>query len=180
MDSTVFKKLKKSLDRNKQLLLLVTSEKKYTETVENISHAVSKIYEKICFITLNKSHKSVAEAFRQKKIDVGNFFFIDAVTKEADQKSNGVAYVSSLDQLTELEIEINKVLHKGKAECFIFDSMSTMLIYDSEMNVIRFVHNIITLLRARNLAGVFITLKKDTKTNVIKDMNMFIDDVINV
>lgn len=179
MNADTLRKLKGTIAGENKLLLLSVPEKEYNNTVKNISFEISRIYKKTCFVALNKPYAKMIEEFKQKKIDIKNFFFIDAITKQAE-KNHNVSYISSPSALTEMEIEVNKVLRAERIDCFIIDSVSTLLIYGNESDIIRFIHDMVNLFRSKDVSAIFFVLKKDAAADVIKDMNMFIDEVITV
>jgi len=114
--------------------------------------------------------------------DLKKFFFIDAVTAsvKTPEENDNVVFISSPRALTELNITLNKVLEVGNLDCTVFDSLSTLLVYEDQMTVIRFVHNVMAKLRTTNSKGVFTALKEDITTNLMKDLNMFADKVVEL
>ncbi len=62
----------------------------------------------------------------------------------------------------------------------MFDSLSTLLAYEGSSSIIQFSHNVITKLRINNCKAVFITLKEDINSELIKDLYMFVDKVVEL
>lgn len=158
------------------ILIAVVPESRYAEKIRDISFNASKRRRKICYVTLNKPYKTMAELFG-KQIDSGKFVFIDGVTNDISQKKSGVAFVSSPGEITELEIEITRAMDSG-ADTLIIDSLSTLLIYGNATDVVKFMHHLATNLRMKNKMGIFMVLEKDIDNGAIKDISMFVDNMI--
>jgi len=165
------------------MVVVIIPNKKFGKGILKVSHKLSKEYDRICYVSLNKSYGDVTKNFKREKIDISKFFFIDAVTRSSkftvkDQKN--CDYVQSVESLMEINIAISKVLESGKAGCLIFDSLSTMLIYHDVATVTKFMHGLIIRARSFNCTGVFTLLKGDIKSALIKDLAMFVDNVVNL
>ena len=169
--------MKKNMDKyisKNDIVVFLIPNKKYSAALDNIIKTVSKSYKKICYVSLNKPCYTVAKAFSEAKADTKKLFFIDCVSQNARQsKGINVSYVSSPKALTELNIAINKVLGIQKTEIIVFDSLSTLLVYQQTQTIIKFVHSIISTLRNKSSKAVFLCLKEDIKTDLIKDISMF-------
>ena len=174
------KDMDKDINKNDIVVFLVPN-KKYSAVLDNIVKTVSKSYKKICYVSLNKPYYTVLKTFSEAKLDTKNIFFIDCVSQKAKQsKGINVSYVSSPKALTELNITINNVLSKQKTEIMVFDSLSTLLVYQQSLSIIKFVHSIISTLRNSNSKCVFLCLKEDIKTDLVKDISMFADKVVHI
>lgn len=158
------------------VLMVVVPEAEYSEKIKDLSAGALKRRKKICYVTLNKPYKTMAELLG-KQMDFSKFIFIDAVTNDMSLKNSGVAFVSSPGEITELEIEITRALDSG-ADMLIIDSLSTLLIYGNALDVVKFMHHLATSLRMKNKMGVFLVLEKDVDNGAIKDISMFVDNVI--
>lgn len=154
----------------------------YSERVKEIAKIVSKLSERVCYVTLNKPYKTLLKDFEKSKIDSNKFFFIDCVTKKVknEEASGQVVYVSSPKALTEINIVMKKVLNAGKIDSTIFDSLSTLLVYEGSHAVVRFSHSIISMFRTLGSKGILISLREDMQNELINDLNMFVDKVVEL
>ncbi len=175
--------MKKNIDkdiRKNDIIVFLIPNKKYSAVLADIIKTVSKSYKKICYVSLNKPCYTVVKDFSEARADTKKLFFIDCVSQNAKQsKGINVSYVSSPKALTELNIAINKVLGIQKTELMVFDSLSTLLVYQQTMTIIKFVHSIISTLRNNGSKAVFLCLKEDIKTDLVKDISMFADKVVH-
>lgn len=168
--------------KNNKIVVFVIPNKEYAARLEEIITALSKVYKSMCYVSLNKPYNVLINKLKKSKIDTEKFFFIDCITEsvEGNAVKDHVFYVYSPKALTELSITIKKVLDKAKIEITIFDSLSTLLIYEEIVNVIRFTQSLMTTLRTRGSGGIFTCLKEGISEDLIKDLNMFADKVITL
>lgn len=140
---------------------------------------MAKDYRSIFYLSLNKTYDALIKSLENNKIDTSKFFFIDAVTKpmKSIKEPDNCIFVSSISAIGELSISITKVLENGKFESFIFDSLSTMLIYHDAATITKFIHNLITKLNELNCTAVFTCLEGDSNSPLIKDLGMLVDEV---
>jgi KaiC/GvpD/RAD55 family RecA-like ATPase len=172
---------KKAIQENDITLILVPNDK-YSEKINDIAEISAKLGEKVLYVSANKPYPTLIKNFEKSKIDTNKFFFIDCVTKNAAGSEAGgrVTCVSSPKALTEMNIAMKKVLEANKPGITVFDSLSTLLIYEDSSVVTRFVHSIISVFRSVGSKGVLISLKDEVKNELIKDLSMFVDKVIEM
>jgi len=139
--------------------------------------------EKICYVTLNKTHNSLKELFeRENGINLENIVFIDAITRCMTKAENAddCYFVSSPEALTELSIVITEFLQQ-KFDYIIFDSITTLLIYQkTEESIIKFISNIVGKIRTYDCKGIFYVLDIEKHRLLIEEASMVIDKVIDL
>jgi len=173
--------LKKEIENNRMVLIIIPNEK-YTEAILEIAKQLSNGYKKTCYVSLNKLYKALTKSLENNSIDTKKFCFIDGVTKTAEPnvKSDGnVKYVSSPSALTQLSVMMIADCKEHKPECILFDSLSTLLIYQKGSVVTQFIHSLIGKIRTFDSVGIFTALEGDTDSDLIKEMGMFVDKVIH-
>jgi hypothetical protein len=169
--------IRKTIKGN-DILIFIVPNKDYTSYLMKIAKNAAAVHNKICYISMNRPHDVILREFGKAAIDARKFFFIDCVGRGADGKD--VVHVSSPKALTELNITISRVLGKGGIESSLFDSLSTLLIYEDPSNVIKFVHSIISVFRNSDVKAVFTCLKGDVNSELIKDLGMFVDKIVEL
>ena len=92
--------------------------------------------------------------------------------------SDKTIFVQSPKSLTEISIDIANLIGK-KTDSVIFDSLSTLLIYQDSMTSIKFVHSIVSKIRSADKKCIFFSLKEDADSDMMKDVNMFVDKVVS-
>ncbi|MCX6814351.1 MAG: hypothetical protein NTY20_01735 [Candidatus Aenigmarchaeota archaeon] len=162
----------------KGITIFLFSEKDYARKMENIMLSTSSAFSRICYVSLNKPYSVISESLKKQGIDTKKFFFIDCTENHADEKAGQVVNVSSPKALTEMSITIGKVLELGKIEAMVFDSLSTLLVYEDPSTVVKFTHSLISSLRGKKVSGVLVCLEGGKGTGLIKDISMFADRVV--
>lgn len=162
--------------KGNQIVVFQISKKNYMEKTYEIIAEMSKIYSDICYITLNRPYQTMLKDFAARKIDPKKFVFIDAVSG-GGKNAEKVIFVQSPKSLTDISIDMSGLLGK-KTESFIFDSLSTLLIYEDSTTSIKFVHSIVSKVRTADKRLVFMSLKEDSETDMMKDINMFVDKIV--
>jgi len=155
----------------------------YSAILRKLTADFATQYQVIIYVNLNKSFPSLLQFFEQNAINIEKFIIIDPITKSSELKglnTDQLIHVSSISALTELSITINKVLDKTKADALILDSLSTLLIYNDESLITRFVHSLIGKVRRSGSTVVLPILQGDSKTNLIEDLSMFVDNIASL
>ena len=170
-------KIKKEIEEN-QIMVVVVGNKAYANQLKSITLHLSQTFKKVCYVNLNKPAGTLLKEFEKYKIDVKKLYFVDA-TRYTD-KYERVLHISSPKALTELTLAIDNTISLAKIDFVIFDSLSTLLIYHDPATVVRFTHNLMSLLRRSDTKTIFISLKEDMKTDFMMDLIMFADKIVNL
>lgn len=108
---------------------------------ENINKKIKELNNNFgIFIGLNKTQKSTEQILLKEKIDIDRIFFIDCVTNEKTKEEVLHIRPEDLETLTEASTIFMKEIKGNKF--LIIDSLSTLLIYNSENKVAKFVQEI--------------------------------------
>jgi KaiC/GvpD/RAD55 family RecA-like ATPase len=172
-------RIETALSEKKTIVFLVSGSD-YIRYMSVLVKTAAAINERVCYVTLNRPYKALMESFSQQQAMTERIFFIDAATKEQDQADDEqVVFVSSSKALTEIVVTIKKVAEAGEIEWIIFDSLSTLLMYEEPGTVLKFVHSMTSSLGLE--AGmVFTLIKNEASQKLLKDLAMFVDDVIEM
>lgn len=167
----------------KKLSLLIIPNEEYLKSVIIISKQASIKYPKILYISLNELYDNLIRSFETNSIDTTNFYFIDAITRTAqtniDQKSN-CYFVTSPNALIELSLVITEKINQMEPDLIIFDSLSTLFIYEKESTAVKFVHSLIGKIKAAGCDSVLTALEGDAKRKAVKDLGMFVDEFLTM
>ena len=176
--------LKKKLEElpQKYVVLVVTKEDKYDLLIANLLKNFMESGMNGIFVTLNKSGNSLIEMLKEHGVDCSSLFIVDVISKgesEEELPVKNISFVDSPQDLTEMQTEINEFVEKlpSGEHFFILDSLSTMLIYNAEKTVERFVHRLSERLRSHGFQSVFIIMD-ETRPEVINVLSQFCDKVI--
>ena len=162
-----------------KIVLLVTPAERHYQELQKVVQILTKKYKSICYVSLNKPHNVIVRAFKNGGVDIRRLFFIDAVSKQPEPDIK-VLLIPSPRSLMELDTGIEEIITGSGADCFVFDSLSTLLLYGDPLVLTKFFHVLSLKLRSANIAAFFTALEKHMSTNLIGDISMFADDVINL
>jgi len=160
--------------------LVVVPNNNYNSSVLNFVKKLDK--KSFGYVSVNKGYSALIESFKNKKINLKNFFFVDCVTKTITEpkKVDNCIYVSSPKALTELSLATTKLIMAG-FDGVILDSLSTMLIYHKPKEISRFVHSIINKTRENTNLHLILTLSsKDQDSELFKEVEVFVDQVVEL
>lgn len=170
--------LKKEVSEN-SILLSILPKEYYSESIMELVNNLND--KKICYVTLNKTTEALKDSFKIHNINTKNILFVDAVSMGIGnyKEQENTVLVSSPIALTELSLVITKILEKSKIDVLIFDSLSTLNIYESHYKGIdKFVLNLMNKVRSCKKKGIFTCLEEDVNTDLIKDSFMYADKPI--
>lgn len=163
------------------ILLVVTFKDKYNESINTIQPEIEKSVNKIGYITINKPFNNIIDDLNKKNLNKDKFFFIDAITATVQSPPviDNCIFVSSPSALTDLGLAFSSALTEHNCDLIFIDTISTLIVYQDIGSVTKFVHNLVTKTRVLNKKAVFLALKEDSET-LIKDLNMFVDEIIEI
>lgn len=152
-------------------------------SVMDIVQSANKNYKKICYISFSKPYHSFLKYFKMNKINPDKFFFIDCITKSVvkePKKEKNVVFVSAPNAFGEINDAVRKTLMQRSFDIIIFDSLSSMLVYEKELFVTRFLHGLIPMIKGLDCKTVFIVLKGDVEVDLVRDLGMLIDNTVEI
>ena len=111
--------------------------------------------------------------------------FIDAVTKTAGGRTNktkSCLFIGSPENLSDISMAMDQAVRAvPKEEKFLFfDSLNTLLIYNSPQVVAKFIHFLSGKMRVWKVKGIIITLEKETNKELINELSQFCDVVLEL
>lgn len=163
-----------------QVMVVFVPNMEYKDALVQISDLLNKNYNKILYVTLNRSCSALISTFDQNKMDYSKFHFIDCVTKNESSSIENCTHVPSPNALIELSLAISDVMESQKPEVMLFDSPSTLLIYNKEDHVTKFVHSLISKLTMWDSKGIFTVPEESADILMVKDIEMFVDKTISL
>jgi archaellum biogenesis ATPase FlaH len=145
-------------------------------SVENLQKEVNGIVKTLnkmpgIYISLNKTHESIENILKKEKINTNKLFFIDCVTSE--QKRDDVLHISPRE-LSKLSSAISTFIKDIPGKKFlIIDALSTLLIYNDENKVARFVKETIEFASEKEVEVIAISPKTKGEELLNKIFNFF-------
>lgn len=163
-----------------EIIGLVIPDIEYNETLISLACAVSKYYNKILYISINKPYESLAEKFRQNGTDVSKITFIDCITGTTKpvQSTKSCIYVSSPKALNEIRLAFIDAVDKNGIEVAIIDSPSSLLVYYEHMDVLKFMHILMAKLIISECKGI-LPFQKESSGALRRSIEMFTDATVS-
>ena len=185
--SRVSEEFQKKLKNLTQYIALATVDaKRYQETnLEIIKHMTETENIAGVYVTLNKPFKTLESTFKKKGIDTRMIIFIDAVTQTAGgniQKTDKCLFIGNPEDLSDISVAMDQAVRAipGKGKFLFFDSLSTLLVYNSPATVARFIHFLAGKMRVWQVKGIIISLRKQSDKELINELSQFVDVLIDL
>ncbi len=186
----------KSLEPYKIVLFLIDTQKYQMMNIEILRTVIKENKFSGIYITVNRPFNVLVRDLKKSGIDTDNIFFVDCISKmipapkgislqgpETIEMTKECLFIPSPTRLTEIGIALSEALNtmKNYQNKFLFlDSISTLLIYNSEASVEKFVHFLVTRLRIFGLVGIILSLEKGTNRELIATLTELCDQVVEV
>ncbi len=169
-------------DKNQNIILIVPEEK-YQNTIQALLKELVSAKKTIVFISVNKTKKALEKELKENKISTEKIYFVDCVSKSiskgkiswSDEKNQ---YVDNPTSLTQISLAVFKLFDQTKMDYLVLDSINTLLIYNEEKEVLKFVHHTTGKLKENNKTGVFVYLKEEMNQTLLKKFSQFSDKII--
>ncbi len=134
---------------------------------------------KLVYVTASLPSKVIQEKIESIKLD--DYFIIDSVSSSISSDLSPTEksiFLKSPADLTEIGISLEGILRKYQNTLFIvIDSLTSLLIYNSENEILRFVHFTSSLAREKKSKLVFIVLENNGVSKGFLDkIRSFIDE----
>ena len=176
------KKEMHKLNSFKEFVALATvSAKDYQKTnLSMIRHFTDELNVPGIYVTLNKPYSAMLTHFKKAKIDSRLIIFIDAITKITGgkiKKEKNCLFIGSPENLSDISIAMDQAVRAlpGKNKFLFFDSLNTLLMYNSVETVIKFIHFLAGKMRVWKVKGIIISLKKKSNDELIDELTQFCD-----
>jgi len=167
----------------RMITLIIIPNKGYQESTMRITKRLSEVHDRICYVSLNERHDALTKGMRRGKIPVSKFFIVDAITrntKACKKADDNCAFVSSPNSLMELSLAITDAIKSHGAQALMFDSISTLLIYETAGVSTKFMHSLIGKIKEFEVECVLTALEGDKESETVRDLGMFVNETITM
>ena len=166
--------------------LLLVEPTDYSRTnVELVRLFIDAAEKRGIYVTLNKSFQYLSEVLKIEGIDVSNIQFVDGITRgtgREELKAENCMYTESPNDLVALSMVLEEAYKKVEEQpaFLIFDSVSTLLIYNTDAAVERFIHSMIGKLREWKMKGIILMVKSEEQRGLIDVISQFCDKTVEL
>lgn len=167
--------LQKQLSQDSVVLISINPQK-YGKTANNVARIVSRSGPGV-YVTVNKPFAALKDGFAKNGINPRAMFFIDMVARPFETKTETNCLYIGPDDLTGVSIAIDHAISAIQGKKFVvFDTVNTLLNYNNEFVVIRFIHSLTGKMRRWNAKGILLSVGMDAK--ITAQLSQFCDKCI--
>ena len=136
------------------------------------------------YVTLNTPIANLVDTLEKASINIENTYFIDGVTKTTESEaieSEHCRYLESPRDVVDLSILIDELLSKIQhpKKVVVIDSISTLMVYNSEQAIKQFAHSITGKIKSKNASGIIIA-SDDTDNEALNSIAHFCDKTLKL
>jgi archaellum biogenesis ATPase FlaH len=171
--------------KNKFILILM-EENEYIDRLEEMIKSVHKTDTNICYVCLSKPYTNVIEDMNNQGIDTNDFFFIDVMLSHYEEQKPvpNCTFIKEPHDLTAIRVAIKKAVSEKKCSVILFDTISTLLIYQQTSSIVKFAHNLINENEKEDVKKLFIVMKNSDSSGenkrLVSDLGMFADKTLEM
>ena len=150
--------------------------------LETIATLNERANGKILLFNGTMSSRSISESFEEKGVSTKNLHFLDLISGLAGgspTQTDSYTVLPSHSGLTQVLIQIGKCLELTGSQVFVLDSVGTLPIYFERASVIKFVHLLVTKLKARGVTAVILSPKEE-RDNMKEKIAPFFNAIIDL
>lgn len=157
------------------VILLSVSPVKYQEALLEVLRYFSERFGTGLYITMNKPCATLVEYFGRAGIK-DKLVFLDSITNIPEQETEVCCFLGRMRELSDISMGVSKMVSGRKGIRFVlFDSVSTLLIYNDPKSVARFCHVCAERLRSWGLPAAFVSVEVGEGMDMIAQLAQFCD-----
>lgn len=173
-----------SIDDGEVVLVVAPSDNVDAINTDIVRHYTTK--GGICiYVNVSKPYTTMERRFEKADADTDNIFYIDCATAlagvEVDRAANAVFLKPS--DLTHISLTIENALESlpgGRDRVLLFDTLSTLMLYNDDQMVSKFAHSLMTRLRGWEVKSIILTLSEETDERIMSQLRQFADRVVDL
>jgi hypothetical protein len=130
-------------------------------------------------VSANKPYLIAREFFQQEGI-LDSLTYLDCASRFAGVNPQGenLILLDNPANLTELDIHITKWLRQlSKRQFLLFDSLTTLLIYNKMENLTRFAHRLAIVLKSSKITTFFLMVDQESTKEVLNFLSTIADRI---
>lgn len=172
-------------DLKEFIALATVSAKEYQKTnIELVKHLTKDKNIPGVYVTLNKPFETMKAVLEKGSVDTRMIIFIDAVSKTSGgktKKTKNCLFIGNPENLSDISIAMDQAVRAlpGKEKFLFFDSLSTLLLYNSVSTVAKFIHFLAGKMRTWKVKGIIISLERKADKELIEELSQVCDVVID-
>ncbi len=172
----------KKLGDRKEYVALATvkAELYYEANLSIIKYLVNTANIPGVYVSLNKPYEAIKGEFEIRKIKKDMVIFIDAITKTSGgiaEKRSDCLFIGNPENLSDISLAMDQavIAVPSKEKFVFFDSLNTLLMYNSAVTVAKFIHFLAGKMRIWKVRGIIVSLEKESNKDLINELSQFCD-----
>jgi len=178
VDTPLINEIKNYLDGG-SLIISTTLENYERHMIASLSYLVNDKKMKGIVLSVNKPCYSISKILDKNKIDKSKVLVIDAISSTQSKKEGNCLFIPKPFDPTNTSIVLSDVFDKEDLKFLIFDTISTLFIYDS-MTVVKFIQFILAKFSPKNKIILLFGIDLDTKAEEVKLIAQSCDKLIKL
>jgi len=150
-------------------VFVITSKANYEDTVASLVKRIGKV----CYVTLDKPSKKIADILDTYLVSKSSVQFIDA----SESTCNIENCFSIKNTPDDIKIALERVLKEKNPSCIVVDDISALKNIE-KFELPKFVQDVSLLVKANGSRGFFIGIIENINKETINDITMFVDKVM--
>lgn len=135
------------------------------------------------YVSINRTAEVMCTLLRQTNVDVDRVHIVDCVSCIVGlTPMREVITVDSPSNLTEISVAIKKAAERieSRNKFLLFDSLPTLLVYNSNESVEKFAHFMISRMKRMGFDIILVTIPTEMSNRTIAIISQFVDQVEEV
>ena len=158
-------------------LFISQAENYHSVSLGLFSQLAKKPRQKGIYISLNKGYSQIKEHLKKNHIKTSNLFFIVS-SKNKECGGEDCRCIPGAESLTSLSLAITAAIDTGGFDYVILDSINTLLVYNDQKTVQKFVHYLVGKLKSFGVAGILIGVEDDSFHSLKPMLTQFCDNCV--
>ncbi|HII16553.1 TPA: hypothetical protein HA361_01445 [Candidatus Woesearchaeota archaeon] len=158
-------------------ILAIVSNYLYQGKLYEIVKDAERVNNKILYVSLNKTYKSLIAQCSSDAVDIGKFYFIDTITATVTEPApvEHCLFLPTADDVQSLYAGIIKTVKEKGIDIVIFDSLSSLTTYKNFDEIVHFVTTLLGTLSILDCSAVFTCMQSDENAPLIQHVKMKVD-----
>ena len=180
-----FEELENSLEDEEVILVIAPTEDVESTNISILKHFSREEDFSSVYVTLTKPYKTVENVLEKEDVKTDRIFYIDCITKVQDGDAAEAENVVFLEPqaLTNISIALSNAvesLPESNNNVLIFDTLSTLIMYNDEETVSKFAHQLSSKIRGWGIRSILLTLREEQDDELIENAKSFADKTVHI
>jgi hypothetical protein len=168
-------------------VLVIVDEADYAGSLGELMKSIENAHKRICYTCMSKPYSDVMDNLSALGMKTDKFFFVDVLSSHytMPEPVSNCIFVNSPSDLEEIRLAIIDAVENHDCSAIIFDTITTMLVYQQTSSIVHFTNNLVSEKKQENAKKLFIMLKDNAPGNhgaadLEKDLELFADRKIDM